>query len=54
VKGDVFQVESAYSCRREFDGEFVARAWGAALVLVVLVLIFNVIARLIARRSRMA
>jgi phosphate transport system permease protein len=30
------------------------RAWGAGLVLVVLVLIFNLIARLIARRSRMA
>jgi phosphate transport system permease protein len=34
--------------------EIVARAWGAALVLVALVLIFNLIARLIARRSRMA
>jgi phosphate transport system permease protein len=32
----------------------VTRAWGAALTLVVLVLILNVIARLIARRSRMA
>ena len=32
----------------------VDRAWGGALVLVVLVLIFNLIARLIARRSRMA
>ena len=34
--------------------EIVARAWGAALVLVALVLIFNLIARLIARRSRLA
>jgi phosphate transport system permease protein len=34
--------------------EIVARAWGAALVLVALVLIFNLTARLIARRSRMA
>ena len=32
----------------------VARAWGAALTLVALVLILNLIARLIARRSRMA
>jgi phosphate transport system permease protein len=32
----------------------VARAWGAALTLVALVLILNVIARLISRRSRMA
>jgi phosphate transport system permease protein len=32
----------------------VARAWGAGLTLVALVLIINVIARLIARRSRMA
>jgi len=32
----------------------VDRAWGAALTLVVLVLIFNVTARAIARRSRMA
>ena len=31
-----------------------ARAWGAGLALVALVLIFNLIARLIARRSRMA
>jgi phosphate transport system permease protein len=31
-----------------------ARAWGAGLTLVALVLIINVIARLIARRSRMA
>jgi phosphate transport system permease protein len=31
-----------------------ARAWGAGLTLVTLVLIINVIARLIARRSRMA
>lgn len=31
----------------------VARAWGAALTLVALVLILNVIARLISRRSRM-
>ncbi|HTX30608.1 MAG TPA: phosphate ABC transporter permease PstA [Solirubrobacteraceae bacterium] len=34
--------------------EIVARAWGAALVLVTLVLIFNLTARLIAGRSRMA
>jgi phosphate transport system permease protein len=34
--------------------EIVARAWGAALVLVALVLIFNLIARAVARRSRMA
>ncbi|MGA9860355.1 MAG: phosphate ABC transporter permease PstA [Solirubrobacteraceae bacterium] len=32
----------------------VARAWGAALALVALVLVLNLIARLIARRSRMA
>ncbi len=32
----------------------IARAWGAALTLVALVLILNVIARLIARRSRVA
>jgi phosphate transport system permease protein len=31
-----------------------ARAWGAGLTLVALVLIFNVIARIISRRSRMA
>jgi hypothetical protein len=30
------------------------RAWGAALTLVVLVLIFNLIARAFSRRSRMA
>jgi phosphate transport system permease protein len=30
------------------------RAWGAALTLVTLVLIFNIIARLVSRRSRMA
>jgi phosphate transport system permease protein len=34
--------------------EVVARAWGAALTLVTLVLIFNLIARAVARRSRMA
>jgi phosphate transport system permease protein len=32
----------------------VARAWGAALALVVLVLMFNLIARAVARRSRLA
>ncbi len=32
----------------------VTRAWGAALTLVALVLIFNIIARLVSRRSRMA
>jgi phosphate transport system permease protein len=32
----------------------VARAWGAALTLVALVLIMNIVARFIARRSRMA
>jgi phosphate transport system permease protein len=32
----------------------VSRAWGAALTLVVLVLILNLIARAIARRSRVA
>jgi phosphate transport system permease protein len=32
----------------------IQRAWGAALTLVVLVLIFNLIARAVARRSRMA
>ena len=32
----------------------VARAWGAALTLVVLILILNIVARLAARRSRMA
>jgi phosphate transport system permease protein len=31
----------------------VARAWGAALTLVALVLILNVVARLISRRSSM-
>jgi ABC-type phosphate transport system permease subunit len=31
-----------------------ARAWGAGLTLVALVLVFNVIARVISRRSRMA
>ena len=31
----------------------VARAWGAALTLVALVLILNLIARAISRRSRM-
>ena len=34
--------------------EIVTRAWGAALTLVALVLIMNIIARLISRRSRMA
>jgi phosphate transport system permease protein len=34
--------------------EIVARAWGAGLTLVVIVLILNVVARSIARRSRMA
>jgi phosphate transport system permease protein len=34
--------------------EIVARAWGAALTLVVLVLILNLIARAVARRSRVA
>ncbi len=34
--------------------EIVQRAWGAGLTLVVLVLILNVVARTIARRSRMA
>jgi len=32
----------------------VDRAWGAGLTLVVIVLIFNIVARAIARRSRMA
>jgi phosphate transport system permease protein len=32
----------------------IGRAWGAALTLVVLVLILNIVARLVARRSRMA
>ncbi len=32
----------------------VTRAWGAALTLVVLILILNIVARLVARRSRMA
>jgi phosphate transport system permease protein len=32
----------------------VDRAWGAALTLVTLVLIFNVIARAVSRRSRVA
>jgi len=32
----------------------VAQAWGAALTLVTLVLILNLVARLAARRSRMA
>jgi phosphate transport system permease protein len=31
-----------------------ARAWGAGLTLVLLVLILNVIARIVSRRSRMA
>jgi len=34
--------------------EIVARAWGAALTLVALVLILNIVARLVSRRSRMA
>ncbi|MFL5823324.1 MAG: phosphate ABC transporter permease PstA [Solirubrobacteraceae bacterium] len=34
--------------------QIVARAWGAALTLVVLVLILNLIARAVARRSRVA
>jgi phosphate transport system permease protein len=34
--------------------EIINRAWGAALTLVVLILILNIVARLIARRSRMA
>jgi phosphate transport system permease protein len=34
--------------------QIVNRAWGAALTLVALVLILNIIARLVARRSRMA
>ncbi len=34
--------------------EIISRAWGAALTLVVLILILNIVARLIARRSRMA
>jgi phosphate transport system permease protein len=34
--------------------EIVARAWGAALTLVALVLILNIVARLVARRSQMA
>jgi phosphate transport system permease protein len=32
----------------------VNRAWGAALTLVVMILLLNLIARLIARRSRLA
>ncbi len=36
------------------DAIVVARAWGAALTLVVLVLILNLIARAVSRRSRMA
>jgi phosphate transport system permease protein len=32
----------------------VERAWGAALTLVLMILLLNVIARLIARRSRLA
>jgi phosphate transport system permease protein len=32
----------------------VARAWGAALTLVALVLLLNLIARAVSRRSRMA
>jgi phosphate transport system permease protein len=34
--------------------QIVDRAWGAALTLVVLVLILNIVARAVARRSRMA
>ena len=34
--------------------EIVNRAWGAALTLVALVLILNIVARLVSRRSRMA
>jgi phosphate transport system permease protein len=34
--------------------EIVQRAWGAALTLVALVLILNLVARLVSRRSRMA
>ena len=32
----------------------VTRAWGAALTLVMMILILNIVARLVARRSRMA
>jgi ABC-type phosphate transport system permease subunit len=32
----------------------VNRAWGAALTLVAMILILNLVARLIARRSRLA
>ena len=32
----------------------VARAWGAALTLVALILILNIVARLVSRRSRVA
>jgi phosphate transport system permease protein len=32
----------------------VARAWGAALTLVLIVLVFTLFARLISRRSRLA
>jgi phosphate transport system permease protein len=34
--------------------QIIARAWGAALTLVALVLILNIVARLVSRRSRMA
>jgi phosphate transport system permease protein len=34
--------------------EIVTRAWGAALTLVVMILILNLIARAAARRSRLA
>jgi phosphate transport system permease protein len=32
----------------------VERAWGAALTLVVMILLLNLLARLVARRSRIA
>jgi phosphate transport system permease protein len=43
-----------YNDSQNANPHVVAIAWGAALTLVVLVLILNIVARLIARRSRLA
>ncbi len=39
---------------REAQDRLVARAWGAALTLILMILALNIIARLISRRSRLA
>ena len=52
TRGDV--VFNGRSIVGHTSNQIVARAWGAALTLVVLVLILNLIARAVARRSRVA